>query len=221
MSKRISEYNIYLFKSYAATLPKELDKSAANRTVMLAAVVILTVPVPAAYAFANKYFVEGLTAGAVKGSEMKEIYTGKEFIFGGDYNPEQWKRHLDILEEAVRLMKLAGCNAMPVGIFAWSEIEPEEGVYNFDFMDSVIDILWENGIKTILATPRGARPAWLSKKYPEVLRTNEYFIQKHHGERNNHCYTSPIYREKVKKIDREIALHYKNHPGIMMWHISN
>ena len=67
------------------------------------------------------------------------INTGDKFIFGGDYNPEQWKAHPDILEEDIRLMKLAGCNAMSVGIFSWSELEPEEGHYNFKFLDSVIN----------------------------------------------------------------------------------
>lgn len=149
------------------------------------------------------------------------INTGDKFIFGGDYNPEQWKAHPDILEEDIRLMKLAGCNAMSVGIFSWSELEPEEGNYNFKFLDSVINRLYSAGIKTILATPSGARPAWISQKYPEVLRTNEYFVKKHHGERHNHCFTSPKYRELTKKIDTELAMHYKTHPGILMWHISN
>ena len=149
------------------------------------------------------------------------VIKGDKFILGGDYNPDQWKDYPEVLSEDIRLMKLAGCNAMTVGIFSWAEIEPQEGVYNFEFMDSVINRLYENGIKVILATPSGARPAWLSQKYPEVLRTTERFEKKHHGERHNHCYTSPVYREKVKNINKKLAERYKDHPGLLMWHVSN
>ena len=153
----------------------------------------------------------------MRGSVIK----GNKLLFGGDYNPDQWKNYPEILSEDIRLMKLAGCNTMTVGIFSWAEIEPQEGIYNFEFMDSVINRLYENGIKVILATPSGARPAWLSRKYPEVLRTTERFEKKHHGERHNHCYTSPVYREKVRNINTKLAERYKDHPGLIMWHISN
>ena len=144
-----------------------------------------------------------------------------KILYGADYNPEQWKKHPEILEEDIRLMKKAGCNVMSVGIFAWSEIEPEEGIFDFSFFDKVINKLNENGIKVFFATPSGARPAWMSMKYPEVLRTNEYGIKQYHGERQNHCFTSPLYREKVKIINTEIAKHFGNHPGIIGWHVSN
>ena len=64
-------------------------------------------------------------------------------LHGGDYNPEQWKKHPEILEEDIRLMKKAGCNVMSVGIFAWAKIEPEEGVFNFEWLDKVLDELLE------------------------------------------------------------------------------
>jgi beta-galactosidase len=70
-------------------------------------------------------------------------------------------------------MKLAGCNAMTIGIFSWVSYEPSEGVYTFEWLDEIMDKLYANGIYFILATPSGSRPTWLAKKYPEVLRTNE------------------------------------------------
>ncbi|HCM25552.1 MAG TPA: beta-galactosidase, partial [Treponema sp.] len=74
-------------------------------------------------------------------------------LHGGDYNPDQWLDRPDILAEDIRLMKLAGCNAMSVGIFAWSALEPREGRFEFAWLDSVIDSLHANGISVILATP--------------------------------------------------------------------
>lgn len=86
-------------------------------------------------------------------------------LHGADYNPEQWLRYPEVLEEDIRLMKLANCNVMSVGIFSWVSLEPEEGVFTFDWLDGVLDRFAANGIYAFLATPSGARPAWMSEKY--------------------------------------------------------
>lgn len=143
------------------------------------------------------------------------------FLHGADYNPDQWLKYPEILEEDIRLMKLANCNVMSVGIFAWSTLEPEEGKFNFEWLDEVIDRLYKNGIYTILATPSGARPAWMAQKYPEVLRVGPNRVRNLFGERHNHCYTSPIYREKVRIMNTNLAERYSKHPGVIMWHVSN
>jgi beta-galactosidase len=144
-----------------------------------------------------------------------------KMMHGGDYNPDQWLRYPEVLEEDIRLMKLAKCNAMSVGIFSWVSLEPEEGKFNFDWLDNVINKMYENGIYTILATPSGARPAWMSQKYPEVLRVGANRVRNLHGIRHNHCFTSPLYREKVNIMNTKLAERYGNHPGVITWHISN
>ena len=143
------------------------------------------------------------------------------FLHGGDYNPDQWLDSPEVLLEDVRLMRLAGINAVSVGIFAWARLEPEEGRYDFAWLDEIVNRLTENGIGIVLATPSAARPAWLAQKYPEVLRCNERFERMHFGERHNHCLTSPVYREKVRQIDTALARHYAGRPEILMWHIGN
>ena len=91
-------------------------------------------------------------------------------LHGGDYNPEQWQDRPDILEEDMRLMTLAHINSATVGIFSWAELEPEEGKFDFTFLDETMDRLHRIGAKVILATPSGSRPRWLAQAYPEVLR---------------------------------------------------
>ena len=145
----------------------------------------------------------------------------KKFLHGADYNPEQWLDNKEIWDEDMRLMKLANCNEMSVGIFSWATLEPEEGVYDFSFLDEIIEKVYNNGGKIVLATPSGARPRWLAEKYPEVLRVNSTGIKNRFGARHNHCYTSPIYREKVKKINTLLAERYGNHPAVVAFHISN
>lgn len=143
------------------------------------------------------------------------------FGHGGDYNPDQWRHIPGTLDEDIRLMKLAGCNLMSVGIFSWAALEPEEGVYDFDWLQEVLDKFAENGIHAFLATPSGARPQWMSQKYPEVLRVNELGIRHIHGVRHNHCFTSPVYREFVRKINTALAERFGDHPAVVGWHISN
>ena len=127
----------------------------------------------------------------------------------------------DILKEDIRLMKLAGCNLMSVGIFAWSALEPEEGRFDFDWLEDVLDRFAENGIYAFLATPSGARPAWMSEKYPEVLRVREDGGRNLHGYRHNHCFTSPVYRKFVRRINTALAERFGHHPAVVGWHVSN
>ncbi|KJK30413.1 beta-galactosidase [Paenibacillus polymyxa] len=142
-------------------------------------------------------------------------------LHGADYNPEQWQQYPEVLAEDIRLMKLAKCNVMSVGIFSWVSLEPEEGVFTFEWLDRILDSFAENGIYAFLATPSGARPAWMSQKYPEVLRVGVNRVRNLHGFRHNHCYTSPVYREKVRIMNTKLAERYANHPAVIGWHISN
>jgi beta-galactosidase len=144
-----------------------------------------------------------------------------KMIHGGDYNPDQWINYEGIWDEDFRLMDLAHVNVMTIGIFSWSSLEPEEGRFDFSWMDQIMDRLAAEGKYAILATPSGARPAWLSHKYPEVLRTNADRTKNLHGDRHNHCFTAPIYRQKTQRINTELAKRYKDHPALIAWHISN
>ena len=142
-------------------------------------------------------------------------------LHGGDYNPDQWLQYPEVLDADIRLMKEAGINCVSMGIFAWSALEPEEGVYTLDWLDERMDTLYQNGIYTILATPSGARPAWLDRKYPDAMRVASSGNRNHHGGRHNHCPSSPAYREKVRQINTVLAQRYHDHPGLILWHVSN
>ena len=143
------------------------------------------------------------------------------FLHGGDYNPDQWLDDPAILDEDPLLMQKAHVNTVSLGIFSWARLEPEEGMYDFAWMDAVMDRMEKAGIHVFLATPSGARPAWLAQKYPEVLRVNDRFERMHFGGRHNHCPSSPVFREKVASLDRSLALRYASRPNVIGWHISN
>ena len=142
-------------------------------------------------------------------------------LYGGDYNPEQWLDRPDILKEDIRMLMEAGCNTVTLGIFSWAALEPQEGDFRFQWLENIVDRLYKNGIYTIMGTPSGARPKWLADKYPEVLRVDETGHRQMFGFRHNHCYTSPVYREKTALINKKLAKSFGNHPGVILWHISN
>lgn len=152
--------------------------------------------------------------------EFKTFKTNK-LLHGGDYNPEQWLDRPDILEKDLDMLEEAGCNVVSLGIFSWSTLEPEEGVFNFEWLENIINKLYERGISVILATPSASRPKWLADKYPEVLRVDGERKRALYGFRHNHCYTSPVYREKTAIINKKLAERFGNHPAVIMWHISN
>lgn len=138
---------------------------------------------------------------------------------GGDYNPEQWPSK--VWDDDVRLMQTARCNVATIGIFSWSKLEPTEGRFDFAWMDDVIERLSQGDRWFILATPSAAPPAWLSRRYPETLRTGADGVRRRHGNRVNYNLASPIYREKTRDIARRLAERYGAHPRLLAWHMSN
>ena len=146
---------------------------------------------------------------------------GLKLLHGGDYNPEQWLDRPDILAQDIELMKKARVNTVTLGVFSWSTLEPQEGVYTLDWLADIIHNLYANGIRTILATPSAARPAWLAHKYPEVRRVRADRVRELYNRRQNYCYTSPLYRDKVRRIDQKLAQRFGSDPAVILWHISN
>ncbi len=52
-----------------------------------------------------------------------------------------------------KLMRKAGIRFVRMGEFDWSRLEPKKDQYSFEWLDDVIGLLPEHGIRTILGTP--------------------------------------------------------------------
>ncbi len=146
---------------------------------------------------------------------------GGHLLHGGDYNPEQWLDCPEVLEEDIRLMKEAGVNCVTLGVFSWAVLEPEEGVYDFEWLEEIIDNLRNAGIQVILATPSGAMPHWLTQKYPEVMQVRADGQRNLPGKRHNFCYTSPVMRAKTKALDEALSERFGRKDNVILWHLSN
>lgn len=139
--------------------------------------------------------------------------------FGAAYYPEHWPR--ERWARDAQLMKEANFNVVRMAEFAWSKLEPEEGRYDFSWLDEAIEIMAAHGIKTVLGTPTATPPKWLMDKYPEIYMRDRFGQVRGFGSRRHYCYNSPIYREYTKKIVWKMAEHYGNNPNVIGWQIDN
>lgn len=142
-----------------------------------------------------------------------------KFYFGADYYPEHWPE--ERWPEDARLMAEAGFNVVRLAEFAWSKMEPSEGVFDFDWLDRAIWIFHQKGISVILGTPTASPPAWLAHKNPEILRTREDGSRLAFGTRRINCPSHPLYREHSRSITTAMAEHYNSNPAVIGWQTDN
>lgn len=138
---------------------------------------------------------------------------------GGDYNPEQWPRAT--WDEDIQLMQACDFTIATVGVFSWVSLQPEEERFTFEWLDTILDKLADSGRVVCLATPSAAQPAWMSQRYPDVLRVDAQGRHRHHGWRVNFCPTSPNYRRFAIQMAKMLARRYHAHPALVAWHVSN
>ena len=145
--------------------------------------------------------------------------TPATIAYGGDYNPEQWPR--EVWDEDVVLMREAGVTMVSVGIFSWGLLEPEEGVFDFAWLDELLDLLHANGIAVDLGTPTASPPSWFFATYPHALAVDKHGVVQGFGSRGMASHSAPEYRQTATRIAGELARRYGKHPAVVMWHVHN
>lgn len=142
-----------------------------------------------------------------------------KMLYGGDYNPEQWDE--ETRREDMRLLGLANVDIVTLNVFSWASLQKDDDVYDFSDLDRIMDMVRDNGMKVCLATSTAVHPAWMAKKYPEILRTEMNGMKRKFGSRQNSCPNSKVYRTFSVKLARKLAERYKDYDNIVAWHISN
>ncbi len=140
-------------------------------------------------------------------------------LLGTAWYPEQWPESR--WDADLSLMQQSGVHMVRVAEFAWSCMEPEEGKYDFDWLDRAIAAAARHNIYTVIGTPTAAPPAWLTQKYPETLRMGEDGRRDQHGNREQYNFANPKYRELARKIAEQLAKRFGHNPYVLGWQIDN
>ena len=140
-------------------------------------------------------------------------------LFGVDYYPDQTPEKL--WEEDAAAMAAAGVTNVRIAEFAWALMEPEEGHFDFRWLERAVGILHAHGIAVILGTPSAAPPPWLTQKYPEVLMVNDHGMTLSPGARRFTCPTNATYRRLSVAVATQMAQHFAFTPGVIGWQIDN
>lgn len=139
--------------------------------------------------------------------------------YGGDYNPEQWDE--ETLHADLDLMTEAGVNLVSLGIFSWARVEPSEGVYDFDWLATIIDRLYSRGIYIDLATGTASPPAWMAANHPDILPVTDQGVRLGFGSRQHTCLSSEYLISKQSALAGALAQRFGNHPAVVLWHVNN
>jgi beta-galactosidase len=154
-----------------------------------------------------------LFVGAARAAEAPPLALGVAWY------PEQWPEQQWAAD--LSLMKAAGIRMVRVGEFAWSSMEPREGVYTLEWLERAIAAAAAHDMVVVLGTPTDAPPAWLTQKYPDTLRVDEDRRRLEHGARRQFSYTSVRYRQLCRAIVEQLARRFGNNPDVVGWQIGN
>ncbi len=137
------------------------------------------------------------------------------FRFGVDYYPEQWPEKN--WKHDAQLMAEAGFNVVRLAEFAWAKLEPQQDVFNFDWLDRVIEIFHQKDISVVLGTPTASPPPLLAHQTPEILRVREDGLRVEYGSRRKNCPSHPVYRVRSRSITAAMAGHFASNPAVIGW----
>ena len=151
--------------------------------------------------------------------EMKYSNKVNKIVYGGDYNPEQWPK--EVWKEDMKLLKEAHIDVLTLNVFAWASLQPSEEEYDFSRLDEIMELVGEHGCSVCLATSTAAHPAWMAKKYPDILRVEFNGMKRKFGGRHKSCPNSPTYRKYSVRLAKKLAERYKDCGNLIAWHISN
>lgn len=146
-----------------------------------------------------------------------------EKYFGVCYYPELYPKEKQeaFIREDIENMRRARFNVVRMAEFCWCLMEPREGVYDFDWLEEIVDRLGQNGIYTVLCTPTACQPVWMARRYPETLYVDNLGVQRSYGGRHYHCYNSPVFRDFTEKICLEMSRRFGRNPYVLGFQVDN
>jgi beta-galactosidase len=135
------------------------------------------------------------------------------------YYPEQWPAERWPVD--ARLMRQAGLSIVRLGEFAWAQMEPAEGQFDWEWLDGAVETLAAEGLSVVLCTPTAAPPAWLCRASPSILPVDAEGRTRRFGSRRHYCVNSAAYHRHTERIVTALGEHYGSHPAVVGWQIDN
>lgn len=135
------------------------------------------------------------------------------------YYPEHWPE--DWWGDDARRMAEMGLSRVRIGEFAWSRIEPEPGVFDWDWLDRAIETLHAAGLGIILGTPTATPPKWLVDTMPDMIAIDADGRPRGFGSRRHYCFSHTGYACEAARITRAVVQRYGHHPAVVAWQPDN
>ncbi|GLQ52525.1 beta-galactosidase [Dyella flava] len=147
------------------------------------------------------------------------LHQSEPMSFGVFYYPMQWPRSQ--WQRDFEGMHKLGFEFTHMAEFDWTYLEPEEGHFDFTWLDHAIDLASKAGLRVILGTPSAAPPSWMDERYPEVYRVDEHGQRHEHGIRAEVSLANPKYEAFVARLVTAMAQHYGHDPRVWGWQVDN
>jgi beta-galactosidase len=161
-----------------------------------------------------------ITVSGVRAQKARDYFPDNQLITTGVYYyPEHWDSTQ--WERDLKNMAAMGFEFTHYAEFAWAQLEPEEGKYDFAWLDRAVALAAKYKIKVIMCTSTATPPVWLVRKHPEVLTMDEGGQRMDHGGRQHASFSSTYYRQYALKMIELLAKRYGNDPRIMGWQVDN
>ena len=157
---------------------------------------------------------------AIKAQEVNRFFPEKDLVTTGIYyypehwNETQWERDIKKISEM-------GFEFVHLAEFAWFKMEPQEGRFDFTWLDKVVNLCAKYHLKVLMCTPSATTPTWMRINYPETFVMDGHYIRAENGTRGLESIVDLKYRDFVKKIVTEMAARYGQNNNVMGWQIDN
>lgn len=153
-------------------------------------------------------------------TDAKQFFPKKALMsFGVYYYPEQWPK--EQWQRDLHNIKKLGFEFTHFAEFSWALLEPEEGVYDFKWLDEALALAEKEGLKVILCTPGACPPAWMSEKYPEIYLVDESGRRREHGNRANQSLSNAVYKKYIDRLVVQLGKRYGTNKNVMGWQLDN
>ncbi|WP_168928912.1 beta-galactosidase [Paenibacillus dokdonensis] len=140
-------------------------------------------------------------------------------LYGSCYYPEH--RTSSEWTEDLSLMQTAGLNAVRIGEFAWTRLEPAEGRYDMEWLDEFIKTAARYAVYIVLCPPMRTVPAWLVEKNPSIRIETSEGVLLEYASRYSFCINHPLLRQRSSALASVLAQRYGDHPFVAGWHLDN